>query len=74
MKKITAVKVFENYRVWLRFNDGVEGEADFPRKPRTVFLLFGTITKMFARRASAIAASCFGTISLIFVPIRSGCK
>jgi hypothetical protein len=29
MKKIIAFKVCENYRVWLRFNDGVEGEADF---------------------------------------------
>jgi Protein of unknown function (DUF2442) len=25
----------DNYRVWLRFNDGVEGEADFSSKPRT---------------------------------------
>lgn len=29
MKKIVACKVLENYRVWLRFDDGVEGEADF---------------------------------------------
>jgi hypothetical protein len=35
IKKITAIKVLENYRVWLRFNDGVEGEADFSGKPRT---------------------------------------
>src|ERR1035437_10779006 len=35
MKKITALKVLDNYHVWLRFNDGVEGEVDFSRKPRT---------------------------------------
>lgn len=29
MKKITAFKVLDHYRVWLRFDDGVEGEADF---------------------------------------------
>ena len=28
MKKIIACKVLENYRVWLRFDDGVEGEVD----------------------------------------------
>ena len=28
MKKITAFKVLDNYCVWLRFDDGVEGEAD----------------------------------------------
>ena len=35
MKKITALKVLDHYRVWLRFNDGVEGEVDFSAKPRT---------------------------------------
>jgi hypothetical protein len=35
MKKITAIKVLENYRVWLRFDDGVEGEVDFSLKPHT---------------------------------------
>ena|SRR6266496_3829396 len=35
MKKITAFKVLDNYRVWLRFDDGVEGEVDFSRKPHT---------------------------------------
>ena len=35
MKKITGLKVLENYRVWLRFDDGVEGEVDFRHKPRT---------------------------------------
>ena len=33
MKKITAVKVLENYHIWLRFDDGVEGEVDFSSKP-----------------------------------------
>ena len=35
MKKITALRVFDDYRVWLRFRDGVEGEVDFSKKPRT---------------------------------------
>jgi hypothetical protein len=35
MKKITAIKVLESYRVWLRFDDGVEGEVDFSAKPHT---------------------------------------
>jgi hypothetical protein len=35
MKKITAVKVLDNYRVWLRFDDGVEGEVAFAEKART---------------------------------------
>jgi hypothetical protein len=35
VKKIVACKVLENYRVWLRFDDGVEGEVDFSAKPRT---------------------------------------
>lgn len=28
MKKIVAVRPLEGYRLWLRFNDGVEGTAD----------------------------------------------
>jgi hypothetical protein len=28
MKKITAFKVLDNYRVWLCFDDGAEGEID----------------------------------------------
>ena len=35
MKKITAFKVLDDYRVWLRFDDGVEGEVDFSHKPLT---------------------------------------
>ena len=35
MKKITSLKVLENYRVRLRFDDGAEGEVDFSSKPRT---------------------------------------
>jgi hypothetical protein len=35
MKKIAAIKVLDNYRVWLRFSDGAEGEVDFSSKPRT---------------------------------------
>jgi len=29
MKKITALQVLDNYRVWLHFDDGVEGEVEF---------------------------------------------
>ena len=29
MKKIVACKALEAYRVWLRFDDGAEGEVDF---------------------------------------------
>jgi len=29
VKKIVACKVLDKYRVWLRFDDGVEGEVDF---------------------------------------------
>jgi hypothetical protein len=35
MKRITELKVLANYRVRLRFDDGVEGEVDFSQKPRT---------------------------------------
>ena len=35
MKKITDLKVLNNFRLWLRFDDGVEGEIDFSVKPRT---------------------------------------
>lgn len=28
MKNITAFKVLDGYRVWLRFEDGAEGEVD----------------------------------------------
>ena len=40
MKKITAIKVLENFRVRLHFNDGVEGEVDFSSKPRTGVFAF----------------------------------
>ena len=40
MKKITALKVLGNYRVALRFNDGVAGEVDFSSKPRTGVFTF----------------------------------
>jgi len=40
MKRITALKVLDDYRLWLRFNDGVEGEIDFSRKPRTGVFAF----------------------------------
>ncbi len=38
MKKITALKILENYRIWLRFDDGVEGNVEFsPYVGRGVF-------------------------------------
>jgi Protein of unknown function (DUF2442) len=40
MKKITSLKILENYRVWLHFNDGVEGEIDFSSKPRSGVFAF----------------------------------
>ena len=35
IKKLTEVRVLDNYRLWLRFDDGIEGEVDFSRKART---------------------------------------
>ena len=29
MKRIVGFKVLEHYRMWLRFDDGVEGEVNF---------------------------------------------
>ena len=29
MRKIGSFRVLDSYRVWLRFDDGVEGEAEF---------------------------------------------
>jgi hypothetical protein len=40
MKKITHLKILDNYRVWLRFNDGAEGEVDFSSKLRTGVYVF----------------------------------
>ena len=40
MKRITGLKILDNYRVELRFNDGVEGEVDFSTKPRTGVFAF----------------------------------
>lgn len=38
MKRITQLKVLDRYRVWLRFDDGVEGEVDFsPQAGHGVF-------------------------------------
>jgi hypothetical protein len=38
MKIITQCKVLDRFRVWLRFDDGIEGEVDFsPLAGRGVF-------------------------------------
>jgi hypothetical protein len=51
MKKILACKVLDNYRVWLRFADGVEGEADFSKHAgKGVFVPWADYT--FFRQAS----------------------
>ena len=49
MKKITAIKVLNNYRVWLRFSDGAEGEIDFSSKPRTGVFAFWSDYENFRR-------------------------
>jgi len=35
MKWLKEIRVLDAYRIWLRFDDGVEGEVDFSQKPRT---------------------------------------
>ena len=35
MKRLTEIHVLEGYRVWVRFDDGVEGEVDFSKKAHT---------------------------------------
>ncbi len=35
MRRITSLKVLENYRIWMCFDDGISGEVDFSQKPRT---------------------------------------
>jgi len=40
MRKITKLNILNNYRVWLRFDDGAEAEVDFSLKPRTGIYAF----------------------------------
>ncbi|PWU17710.1 MAG: DUF2442 domain-containing protein [Verrucomicrobia bacterium] len=35
MRRLTEIRVQDGYRIWVRFDDGVEGEVDFSKKPRT---------------------------------------
>jgi hypothetical protein len=35
MRRLTAIRVLDGYHVWVRFDDGVEGDLDFSAKPRT---------------------------------------
>lgn len=35
MKRIIQLQVLDGFRVWLRFNDGVEGIVDFSGRPHT---------------------------------------
>lgn len=51
MKKITALKILENYRVWLRFDDGAEGEVNFSSKARTgVYAFWNSYENFLAAR------------------------
>ena len=49
MKTISALKILDNYRVWLRFNDGAAGEVDFSSKPRTGVFAFWNSYENFRR-------------------------
>ena len=49
MKKITSLKILENFRVRLHFNDGAEGEIDFSSKPRTGVFAFWNDYENFRR-------------------------
>ena len=76
MKEITAIKVLDDYRVWLHASTMARKAKKWiflPNRARA-FLLFGTAMKISAKRTSVILANCFGTTRLISVPIRSGCK
>jgi Protein of unknown function (DUF2442) len=35
IRKLTEIRVLDGYRVWVRFDDGAQGEVDFSQKPRT---------------------------------------
>jgi hypothetical protein len=35
MRRISELKVLDNYRVWLRFDDSLQREVDFSHKPQT---------------------------------------
>jgi hypothetical protein len=35
MRRIVALNVLENYRIWVRFDDGTAGEIDFSGKAHT---------------------------------------
>lgn len=53
MKTITHLKVLDRFRVWLRFDDGVEGEVDFsPLAGRGVFAAWNDLA-VFQRAAIA---------------------
>jgi hypothetical protein len=58
---LVAVKPLANYRVWLRFEDGTEGEADFSHLAgKGVFRLWNDYRRfeeVYASEAGAIAWS-----------------
>ena len=68
MKRITALKVLENYRVWLRFQRRIEGKVDFSQKPRTG--VYGSWNSYANFRAARIGdgGELMGTAELDFCP------
>ena len=55
MKKITSLKILDNYRVRLTFEDGVNGEVDFSSKPRTgVFAFWNNYEKFRSARVGEL--------------------
>lgn len=35
LKRLTEIRVLDGYRVWVHFDDGVQGEVGFSQKART---------------------------------------
>lgn len=68
MKKVTTVKVLENYRVRLRFNDGAEGEIDFSSKPRTGVFSFWSNYENFRKARIGDSGKLFWNDQIDFCP------
>jgi hypothetical protein len=68
MKKIAKLKVLDNYRLWLRFNDGVEGVVDFSSKPRTGVFAFWSSCDNFRQARIGDAGELLWNDQLDFCP------
>jgi hypothetical protein len=68
MKKITDLKVLPNFRLWLRFDDGVEGEIDFSGKPRTGVFAYWNDYENFRRARVGDAGELFWNEEIDFCP------